>query len=72
MAANEKFQDFTDQSKASKGNKSENVNSFANDGSFLEIYKQRLKELENAPDEKKDASKDEREERKTANLLLQV
>ena len=47
------------------------TNSFANDGSFLEMYKQRIKEQENTADEKKDV-KVETEKRKTTNLLLQV
>ncbi len=55
----------------SKTNTAGSTNCFANDGSFLEIYKQRLKEQENNADEKKDV-KAETEKRKTTNLLLQV
>lgn len=47
------------------------VNSFANDGSFLETYKQKLKEMENVKNGKKEEADDE-EKRKTMNLLLQV
>ena len=54
-----------------KTNTAGSTNYFANDGSFLEIYKQRLKEQENNADEKKDV-KAETEKRKTTNLLLQV
>ena len=51
----------------------ESMNSFVNDGSFFEIYKQRLKQQENAADKKtEDTAETEAEKRKTANLLLQV
>lgn len=47
------------------------VNSFVNDGSFFEMYKQKLKEAESTKDEKKEENSNE-EKRKTTNLLLQV
>ncbi|XP_028397930.1 telomerase RNA component interacting RNase-like [Dendronephthya gigantea] len=54
----------------SKTNKS--MNSFVNDGSFFEIYKQRLKEQKNVADKKtENTAETEAEKRKTANLLLQ-
>jgi hypothetical protein len=57
--------------KPEKAKTNTSINSFANDGSFFEIYKQRLKEQEKVPDEKKD-DKTENEKRKMTNLLLQV
>ena len=47
------------------------INSFANDGSFFEIYKQRLKEQEKVADEKKN-DKAKNDKPKMTNLLLQV
>lgn len=47
------------------------VNSFANDGSFLEMYKQRLKEQQASIEENTDV-KAGTEKRKTTNALLQV
>ena len=57
--------------KTSKTNSS--LNSFANDGSFLELYKEKSKEQENAADGKKDVTpKAPSEKRKTTSMLLQV
>ena len=55
---------------AEKAKTNTSINSFANDGSFFEIYKQRLKEQEKVSDKKDD--KAETEKPKTTNLLLQV
>ena len=56
-----------------KVNTNTSLNSFANDGSFLELYKQKSKEQENAADQQKDVTAEaDTEKRKTTNILLQV
>lgn len=49
------------------------LNSFENDGSFMEVYKQKLKQQEEDASKKQEPPrKIESDKRKTANLLLQV
>ena len=49
------------------------LNSFENDGSFMEVYKQKLKQQEEDASKKQEPPrKIESDKGKTANLLLQV